>query len=198
MALFAKATILLNGLVLILCLVYLHKRNMKDGKYWSEKTARDKKQNSIKKNVEWPRYVPHTLQPFGSRLALENPPDGPAEMPDLQALPAAILVVLQAWLQGFWGVSFTDCSVANVLCQAGEGWVRPCRLHPELCESRTGTKWHTVSVSLPERDAEVAEFASKGLAASSHFICLSETVRATKAWTTSVRSSSFSLLLARK
>jgi len=32
MALFAKATTLLNELVLMLCLVYLHKWNMKDGK----------------------------------------------------------------------------------------------------------------------------------------------------------------------
>lgn len=51
-ALFARTTILLNDLVLILCLVCLHKWNMKDGKYWSEMNAGDKKQNSVKKNVK--------------------------------------------------------------------------------------------------------------------------------------------------
>lgn len=46
-----------------------------------------------------------------------------------------------------------------------------------------------VSVSVPEQDAEAAEFASEGLADSSHFMCLSETESATKAQTTSVSSS---------
>lgn len=41
MALCAKATILLNELLLILCLVYLHKWKMEDGKHRSEKTVRD-------------------------------------------------------------------------------------------------------------------------------------------------------------
>lgn len=42
--------------------------------------------------------------------------------------------------QGFWGGSFTDQCVINVISQAGEGKIRPCRWHPELCESRTGIK----------------------------------------------------------
>lgn len=42
MVLFAKATILLNKLLLILFVVCLHKWKMKDGKYRSEKTVRDK------------------------------------------------------------------------------------------------------------------------------------------------------------
>lgn len=60
MALFAKATILLNELVLIVCLVYLHKCNMKGGKYWREKRAADKNQSSIKKNVKSGQGMYHT------------------------------------------------------------------------------------------------------------------------------------------
>lgn len=61
MSLFAKATILLNELVLLLCLVYFHKWNMKGGKYNSEKTARDKNQNGIKKDLKscWGMYHTH-------------------------------------------------------------------------------------------------------------------------------------------
>lgn len=81
MALFAKATILLNELVLILCLVYLHEWEMKDGKYRSKKPV-EIKTMSIKRNVK-PKHVPHMIiQHFGSRLTLGNPPDRPTEVPD--------------------------------------------------------------------------------------------------------------------
>lgn len=60
MAFFAKARILLNELVLILRLVYLHKWNMKGGKHWSEKITRDQKQTSMKKNVKSGRGTYHT------------------------------------------------------------------------------------------------------------------------------------------
>lgn len=61
-----------------------------------------------------------------------------------------------------------------------------------------GTRSACASDSVPQWDAEGAEFASEGLAASCCLMCFSETVKVAKAWTTSVRSSSFILLLARK
>lgn len=45
-------------------------------------------------------------------------------------------------LERFWRVGFTNCNVANVLSQAGEGSMRPCRWLPEHSEIRKGTKQH--------------------------------------------------------
>lgn len=103
-----------------------------------------------------------------------------------------------AWLGVSWGMSSMDCSVEKVLCQAGHGGVRLCKCHPELCETRTGSTWHMCSCLCSYAGYWSSWICFRGLVANSHFMCLSEILRAKKAWTTSVRSSSFSILLARK
>lgn len=118
MALFAKATILLNELLLILFLVCLHKWKMKDGKYRSEKTVRDKKHESIKRNVKcsqtctthnhsalWQKVDPWKSSQWTHR--------GPRSLGSLDRELA--LAVLQLDLGVSWGMSFTDCSVGKVL-----------------------------------------------------------------------------------
>lgn len=46
--------------------------------------------------------------------------------------------------------------------------------------SKQGPSGTRVPVAVPEQDTEVAEFASEGLVANSHFMCLSEILRATE------------------
>lgn len=100
-----------------------------------------------------------------------------------------------------WGILRSEfplprCGKCDVRLERGE-WGLAGDIQ-RFVRAEQGPSGACVSVSVPERDAEVAEFASEGLAASSQFMCHRETVRATKVWTTSVRSSSFSLLLSRK
>lgn len=95
----------------------------------------------------YPKYVPHTIiQHFDSRLALENHPDGCTEVPDLRSLLAENCP-LQSFIST-WGISRNEFHWLQCCKGVMPGWtgvVRPCRCHPELCETRTGTKWHMCS-----------------------------------------------------
>lgn len=146
---------------------------------------------------EWPRYVSHMLQPFSGRLALENPP---MDLPRCQTSGISLQQSLRPSRLDSGDFEWDSPTAVSQICyvrlERGEwGLTGSSQSFVRAEQGPSGTR---VSVSVPERDAEGAAFPSEGLPASSHFMRLCETVRATKAWTTSVRSSSFSLLLARK
>lgn len=142
MAFFDKARILLNELVLILCLVYLHKWNMKGGEHWSEKITRDQKQTSMKKNVKSGRGTHHTrFSPSAAGWPLKilrwtcqgaRPRGSPCSNPC--GPPGSTLGILSE-------IYRLQCR--KFAMSGWRGWMRPHRFQPELCESRTGTKRHT-------------------------------------------------------
>lgn len=80
------------------------------------------------------------------RLVLENPPGGPAEVPHLR-----VLLRENCPLQFFssvWGILRNEFHWLQCCKDVMSGWtgeVKPCRCHPELCEIKTGTKWHMCS-----------------------------------------------------
>lgn len=157
---------------------------MKDGKYRSKKPV-EIKTMSIKRNMK-PKHVPYTIiQHFGSRLTLGNPPDRPTEVPDF-------------W--GSWGTlrnEFHWLHCWKMLSQAG-------LRGSEALQVPSRALW------VQNRDQVACEFLSLIWAWYwSSWICfwraccqlnlsLSEILRATEVWSTSARSSSFSMLLARK
>lgn len=173
MVLFAKATILLNELVLILCFVYLCKWKMKDGKYRNKKTVWDKNHESIKRNVKFSQSM-YPTQSFSTsaagwplKILLKDPLRcQTCGVPWQRTDPCSPSVRFGV----SWGMSFTGCSVAKVLCQDGQGGQGLASAIQSSVRPAQGASGTCAPVSVPAQDTEVAECAPEGLVANSHFI----------------------------